>query len=132
MTEEAGRAAPLARKLGIRPGDIVGLLGAPAGFERVLGNLPQGVVIRRGARGRCAPVIWFVRTVRQLERELKKVAGKAGDVAESRLWIAWRKGGAPPGENAVRRAGLSIGLVDIKVCAIDSTWSGLFFVRRRL
>ncbi|MEO8910960.1 MAG: hypothetical protein ABI408_12165 [Gemmatimonadaceae bacterium] len=50
------------------------------------------------------------------------------------LWIAWPKKSSGVAsdltENIVREIGLELGLVDVKVCAIDNTWSGLKFVRR--
>jgi hypothetical protein len=59
---------PLARKLGIRPGARIGLLGAPAGFDATLGELPPGVEIRRSARGPLDVVVAFFSKRSQLER----------------------------------------------------------------
>jgi hypothetical protein len=115
----------------------VALVSAPPGFS--LGELPDGVKVRRGARGKPGLVIWFVGSRPELGWEIRRIAGFA---AGAPLWIAWRKqaarGGRPvrlsgsePSESAVRGAGLEAGLVDYKVCAIDREWSGLLFAPRR-
>jgi hypothetical protein len=125
---------PLAKKLGIKPGMAVGVLGAPPEFADVLGGLPDGARLTTGARGHVGLLIWFVRRELELAAGMVRVARLAKD---SPVWIAWRKKtGRPapasgPDENAVRNAGLAVGLVDYKVCAIDETWSGLLFARRR-
>jgi hypothetical protein len=133
---------PLPKKLGIKPGMTVALIGAPPGFSRVLGELPEGAKLRTGARGRPALVIWFVGSAPELGWEIRRISAFASGAP---LWIAWRKkavrkgtarpaasrSAAGPTESAVREAGLAAGLVDYKVCAIDAEWSGLLFARRR-
>jgi CheY-like chemotaxis protein len=122
---------PLPRKLGIKPGTNVVLIGAPEGFETTLGDLPHGVVLRRGNRGARDLTIWFVRNRAELRRGLDRVRDRLGD---GHLWIAWPKKTSPlasdVGQPDVRRDGLASGLVDYKVCAIDATWSGLKFAIR--
>lgn len=123
---------PLPRKLGIKPGSRLALVGAPEDLGETLGELPDGVVIRRRAQGPCDVIVaWFTSAV-ELEGRLpalKRALDPAGG-----LWIAWPKrlSGVPTdlGEGFVREAGLAAGLVDNKVCAIDETWSGLRFVYR--
>ncbi len=127
---------PLPKKLGIKPGTTVALVGAPKGFAATLGSLPEGAVLRHGTASPAALVIWFVRTGAELADGIDGMAEYAG---AGQLWIAWRKNaalsaGAPadsPAEPSVRAAGLAIGLVDFKICAIDETWSGLLFTRRK-
>jgi hypothetical protein len=119
---------PLPKKLGIKPGSTIALVGAPAGFE--VGELPEDASVRLDARGRADLVVWFVRSRRELRPE------RLARLADGRpLWIAWpkRASGVETDltENVVRDAGLAQGLVDTKVCAIDETWSGLLFWRRR-
>jgi hypothetical protein len=126
---------PLPKKLGIKPGMSVALLGAPPGFGATVGILPEGAVLRSGTRKPADLVIWFVRSGNELARDIGRVAAFAGP---AHTWIAWRKttsGSSPaaadsPRERSVRAAGLAIGLVDFKICAIDETWSGLLFTRR--
>lgn len=123
---------PLPKKLMIRDGNIVALVDAPDGFEKTLGALPTGAVLRRSARGSREVTIWFVQTRRDLER---RIAGTAKAVGDGKLWLAWPKKASgvvtDVTEDVVRKVGLANGLVDYKVCAIDATWSGLLFARRR-
>jgi hypothetical protein len=123
---------PLPRKLGIKPDSRLALVGAPEGFEQTLGELPPGVAVRRRTQGPCEVIVAFFERGAELERRLptlKRALHYAGG-----LWIAWPKRASGMatdlGEAPVRAAGLAIGLVDNKVCAIDETWSGLRFVYR--
>ena len=123
---------PLPRKLGVREGGLVALVGpAPADFDRTLGELPAGARLLRGARGRRDLTLWFVRSASDLKRGMKRMAELAGDA----LWIVWPKKtsalASDVGEALVRETGLAAGLVDFKICAVDATWSGLRFTRRK-
>lgn len=126
----AGR--PLAAKLGIKAGSTVALLNAPRGFRKLLDPLPDGVRFR-ASLGSCDLAVWFVRTLRDLENRIEQTASQA---TGSPIWIAWPKQTSPLAgdltEKSVRKTGLEAGLVDFKVCAIDSTWSGLLFKRRAI
>jgi hypothetical protein len=121
---------PLVTKLGIKAASTVALLGAPRGFRKLLDPLPDGVQFR-ASLGACDLAVWFVRLLRDLEKSIKRTASQA---AGSPLWIAWPKQTSPLAadltEKSVRRIGLDAGLVDYKVCSIDSTWSGLLFKKR--
>jgi hypothetical protein len=121
---------PLPRKLGIKPAARVALVRAPADFAQTLGHLPEGARLSR--TGTRDLTIWFVRSIRELASGIERVTAAAGG---GPLWIAWPKRASGVAtdlsENAVRDAGLARGLVDTKVCAIDQTWSGLLFRRRR-
>lgn len=122
---------PLPRKLGIKPGTVVRLLNAPAGFEATLGDLPDGArVTRRGGRGDIT--LWFVPRRRDLEEGIERVAGA---VTAGKLWIVWPKKASALASDVsqrdVRSAGLRQGLVDFKICAVDDDWSGLLFSRRK-
>ena len=123
---------PLPRKLGIKPGTVVRLLNAPAGFETTLGELPEGARVTRRRGGACHLTLWFVPRRRDLEEGLERVAGA---VTTDRLWIVWPKKTSPLASDVsqrdVRSAGLHQGLVDYKICAVDEDWSGLLFSRRK-
>lgn len=123
---------PLPKKLGIREGTRLALLGAPDDFEATLGALPDGVRVRTVARGPLDVVVAFTTRRADLERRFAALA-RTLDPAGG-LWIAWPKRGAGVptdlDENAIRDIGLAAGLVDNKVCAVDETWSGLRFVVR--
>lgn len=137
LSKPAGYSGtPLPRKLGVKPGAGVVLAGAPpADFEETLGPLPPAASIRRGAPARPGAadlVLWFVRTRRDLDAGLARMAPHASSAG---LWIVWPKKTSPLAAlgldgNEVRRAGLAAGLVDFKVCAVDADWSGLRFARQ--
>lgn len=122
---------PLPKKLGIRPGTTLALVGAPRDFERTLGSLPTGVTVKRRA-GPADLTIWFVRRRRDLEHRIGRMTEI---VADRHLWIAWPKQSSGVASDLtqadVRRLGLAHDLVDYKIAAIDETWSGLKFARRR-
>ncbi len=123
---------PLPRKLGIKPGSVVGLVGAPRDFAETLGELPEGAKLRRSAAGAKDLLLWFTRSRRDLEGRIGKMAAAIG---KDGLWICWPKQASGVKtdlrEGDVRRTGLAAGLVDYKICAVDATWSGLRFARRK-
>jgi hypothetical protein len=129
---EAYSGTPLVKKLGIKSGSVVALVGAPEGLDRALGKLPEGVTLRTNARGKRDLTIWFVRSRKQLESRIEPMAAAVGDGG---LWIAWPKKtsalASDLSQPVVREIGLATELVDYKVCAIDETWSGLKFSRRK-
>jgi hypothetical protein len=122
---------PLSKKLGIVANGVVALHDAPQGFEDLLTDLPEGVRLRRQARGQRNLTIWFSRSRSELENEIDRMARVAD---QGPLWIAWPKKASRLGSDltqaVVRKVGLATGLVDYKVCAIDAVWSGLLFTRR--
>ena len=122
---------PLPKKLGIKEGFKVVVVDAPDSLETTLGRLPDGARVVRGGRGARNLTIWFVRDVKALEKKVDSMV-KHG---EPGLWIAWPKKSSAIasdiGDQIVRDAGLSRGIVDYKVCAIDETWSGLKFAKRK-
>jgi hypothetical protein len=125
---------PLVKKLGIKEGHQIALLGAPDGFARTLGELPKGVVPRADLKV-SAPldvILFFAPNRASLTKRFEDIAGRLS--AAGGLWIAWQKKASGVAtdlsENDIRDIGLSFGLVDNKVCAVDDTWSGLRFVRR--
>jgi hypothetical protein len=121
---------PLPRKLGIKEGHRVLLVGAPSDFD--LGSLPGVDVHRRAGRAPYDVIVAFTPDRRTLDRRFSALAGRL--VTNGGLWIAWpkRSSGVPTDldDNVVRAVGLATGLVDNKVCAIDETWSGQRFVVR--
>ena len=124
---------PLAKKLGIREGDTVALVGAPDGFETELEGLPDGVELRRRSGGKPAVVLLFTTQAKDLEKRFPALAKSVWP--DRSLWIAWPKKSSGVAtdldENRLRDIGLPHGLVDNKVCAINEVWSGLRFVWRK-
>jgi hypothetical protein len=123
---------PLPRKLGIRENSVVVLVNAPPDFRAGLGDLPTGALVTDRWPGRFQLAVWFVRSLRDLQRGIRPAAAR---LKEGSLWIAWPKKSSSLAsgltQQRVREAGLGAGLVDYKVCAIDATWSGLLFTRRK-
>jgi hypothetical protein len=132
-TMEGYSGTPLAKKLGIRAGASVLLLGAPAGFERQLGALPDGVKLGKKAQGKGSLILLFAASQADLRRRFPIARRAMADRAS--MWIAWPKQASGVAtdlrEPHVRAFGLKAGLVDYKVCAIDATWSGLMFTVRK-
>jgi len=123
---------PLVQKIGIKAGHRLLLRNDPPSFLRDLGKLPEGVTATDKLAGRADVAVYFTDKRAALEKDFRGMAGKL--MANGMLWIAWPKkaSGKPTDltEDVVRKIGLACGLVDVKVCAIDDTWSGLKFVIR--
>lgn len=124
---------PLAKKLGFKPGFRVRFVGAPAEYANLLGKLPADVTVATATRGTFDLIHLFTKRSADLERQLPKL--KAALAKDGMLWISWPKKTSGVATDltgdVVRETALAGGLVDIKVCAVDETWSGLKFVYRR-
>ena len=121
---------PLPRKLGIKPGHRVALLGAPESLA--LPELPEDVRIVRRAGGQADVIVSFHVARADFARRLPSLRAMMRPAAG--LWIAWPKRASKVAtdmtEDVVREVALPTGLVDNKVCAIDEVWSGLRLVIR--
>lgn len=130
MAGSSGTA--LAKKLGISERARVALVAAPKGFDAKLGALPDGVELRRQARGRLDVVVFFVTREAELGRRFPALARALEP--DGGLWVAWPKKTSGVATDLsfapVQQIGLDAGLVDNKVCAVDDAWSGLRFVYR--
>jgi hypothetical protein len=118
---------PLERKLGVKEGMRVAVLGAPEGF------VLEGVEVRARLRGRLDVVVFFTRERAGLVRKL--AALRQAIEPDGMVWVAWPKRASrvvtDMSEDVVREVVLPTGLVDVKVCAIDEVWSGLKLVVRK-
>ena len=132
MSTAGYSGTPLVSKLGIKPGATLGLIGAPDDFDRTLGELPDGVAVRRRLQGRLDVIVAFYVERSVLERRLPALRGALQPAGG--LWLAWPKRASGVAtdlsDTVVRELGLAAGLVDNKVCAIDAVWSGLRLVYR--
>ncbi|MET8878417.1 DUF3052 domain-containing protein [Nocardia sp. NPDC004604] len=122
---------PLAKKIGIKPGHRVVLCHAPARWR--IPDLPPDIVIATDDPAGADVVLAFYREHGDLAAEAPQLA--AGLTPGAMLWIAWpRKAGghvSDIAENDLRELLLPIGVVDVKVAALDNDWSGLKFVWRK-
>ena len=125
-------STPLAKKLGIKEGSRIALLNAPQDFQSELGELPDRVQFVMRPIKSLDIVLFFVVLERALARDFARLAEKLA--TNGMIWIAWPKKSSGVTTDLsfdrVQRIGLDAGLVDVKICAIDETWSGLKFVYR--
>jgi hypothetical protein len=124
---------PLVKKLGVKPGMKVVVLGAPDDFAATLGPLPEGVAVATRLGGSKDMVILFTTERAVLEQRLDAL--RRAIAPDGMVWVAWPKKAAKVPtdmtEDVVREVVLPTGLVDVKVCAIDEVWSGLKIVIRK-
>jgi hypothetical protein len=118
-----------AQKLGITEGSSVALVDPPRNINTVLGALPAGVEFTENG---AAVTLCFVHSVDDLRGRMSRVRGLA---AKTKLWILWRKKSAAGHdgvtEGLVRETGIELGLVDYKICSVDTTWSAMLFARKK-
>jgi hypothetical protein len=131
--ENTAGGTPLPKKLGVEEGHKVAWLNAPDGFGDMLGELPAGVSAGHGLGRGIDVLVQFVTERAELARKLPKL--KEAVFPAGAAWIAWpKKASKVPTdvtEDVIREECLPLGLVDVKVCAIDETWSGLKLVVRK-
>ena len=124
-------STPLARKLGLKPGNRLVLVHAPASWS--VEGLPQHVSVVRRRSPRADVLIAFFARLSDLEREVTVLS--ASIVPDGSLWLAWPRRAAGHvsdiTDDGVRLAALPLGLVDVKVAALGDDWSGLKMVWRR-
>jgi hypothetical protein len=124
---------PLWKKLGIKPGSTIQLIAAPPGYRSLLTPLPDGVEFV--ARCSKATDIAHIFSTREAQLNDALAVLRKRMRSDAVLWVSWPKKAArlPTDltEDVVRRLALPLGLVDVKVCAIDDVWSGLKLVVRK-
>ena len=123
---------PLLKKLGIKPGYDVAFVNAPEDFVKQL-DLPSDVNLRSRSKTKDLDfILLFVKSQKHLTTAFAQYSLKIKP--NGMLWVSWPKktSGVQTDltENIVHDIGLAVGLVDVKVCAIDDVWSGLKFVYR--
>lgn len=124
---------PLIKKLGIKPGQRVALLNGPPHYLKLLGSLPEEVSCSEQLSGNLDFIQLFATSAAELKQRFAQA--KRCLARDGMLWVSWPKKASGMAtdinENLVREIGLGLGLVDVKVCAVDEIWSGLKFVYRR-
>jgi hypothetical protein len=125
-------ATPLVKKLGIRAGAEVALVGSPGGFQAALRPLPDGVRVHSRPRGELDVIVFFTSQSAELARRFQGLARTLTEAGG--LWVAWPKKASSIDSDLtfdiVQRMGLEAGLVDNKSCSIDEDWQALRFVNR--
>ena len=133
LTMAGYSGTPLLQKLGIKPGLTVVTINPPINYRRLLESIPEGVTFSDRLKPDSTFVHVFVRECSELAKRLPVLREKVSDTGI--IWISWPKksAGVPTDvtEDVIRAVALPLGFVDVKVCAIDETWSGLKLMVRR-
>jgi len=124
---------PLAAKLGIKTGTALLAVGAPRDYRDLLAPVPDGVAFASRLTARIDLIHVFSTSRQKLGAFLGRARRDMRD--DATIWVSWpKKAAAVPTdltEDVVRELALPLGLVDVKVCAVDATWSALKLVVRR-
>jgi hypothetical protein len=124
---------PLAQKLGIKAGASLFVDHAPENYRKLVEPLPEGVSLVPRLADKVDIVHVFSSEAKELAKKLKQF--KKSIVEDGMIWVSWPKksAGVPTDvtEDVIRELALPMGLVDVKVCAVDEVWSGLKLVIRR-
>lgn len=130
MAGYSGKA--LVVKLGIKKGARIAALSSPVAYEELVARLPDGAKVATSLRGTVDFIHFFTKSESELRSMFPRL--KNSLVENGMLWVSWPKGASKVAtdlnEDMVRKIGLAAGLVDVKVCAVTETWSGLKFVYR--
>jgi hypothetical protein len=123
----------LAKKMGIRKGTAVATVNEPDGFRALLDPHPDDVRIAHGIDDSTDIVVLFCPNRAALDASIREAARAI--FPDGAIWVAWPKKASKVSTdmtgNVVRDVVLPLGLVDVKVAAIDQVWSGLRVVWRK-
>lgn len=123
----------LAKKLGIKPGTILHPVDAPKNYRALIAPLPEGVRLAAQFGGDTDIAHVFALERARLNGTLGRLRGRMR--SDAAIWVSWPKKASKVAtditEDTIREIARPLGLVDIKVCAVDDTWSGLKLVLRR-
>jgi hypothetical protein len=132
MPEKDYSGVPLHKKLGIKEGSRVALVGAPPGGRDLIEPLPPGVTVSTRATKDVDVILCFATEEKGLVARFEKLAGALAP--DGGLWVAYPKKSSLLATDltfqSVQDIGLEAGLVDNKSCAVDDDWSGVRFVYR--
>lgn len=132
MASAGCSGTPLAKKLGLKPGEPLWASGMPASVKKVIDKEAGPRYLARPTKALAAAHIFHTNAAR-LEAELEGLRGKLAP--DGMIWVSWPKKAAKVEtditEDTIRKIALPMGYVDIKVCAVDETWSGLKLVIRK-
>lgn len=119
------------QKLGIEAAKPVSVINPPRDYLAVLGELPAGVEFTEDECSPAAVTLCFVHDLPSLQAWMSELRLRA---RTGKLWFCWRKGKATAGgvsDSSIRATGVSLGLVDYKVCSLNNVWSGMLFALKR-
>lgn len=132
MNTHGYSGTPLVRKLGIKTGFTLLVRHAPEDYAEFIGELPDDVGYVAGDSGFDFAHV-FVRNSSELDIELAHAMHAIRP--DGMIWISWYKKASKiktdVTEDVIREKARALGLVDVKVCAVDGKWSGLKLVIRR-
>jgi hypothetical protein len=121
---------PLSQKLGLKPGFCILVDGAPEDYRKLVGEWPDGAKLVGKAAGKLDVVHLFATEAKGLAARLRKY--RDAIAPDGMIWVSWPKKTSGVATDlsdvVVRDTALPLGLVDIKVCAVNEVWSGLKFV----
>ncbi|WP_257460718.1 DUF3052 family protein [Archangium lipolyticum] len=123
--------ASLPAMLGIKAGSKVSVINPPRGFVQRLNPLPDGVEFLITAQTGLDVILFFTQDAHELVQRLPALSRAMA--LTGGIWVCWPSGEGIKtslSEDFIRQAALDIGMVDNKLCLIDSTWTGLRLVRR--
>lgn len=124
---------PLAKKLGIKEGSDALTINAPDDYADLVAPLPTGATISENARSGVDLIHLFTNSRDELFERLSDCVRLIKQ--DGSIWVSWYKKAAKLPteitEDTVREAAFPLGLVDVKVCAVDDKWSGLKLVIRK-
>lgn len=124
---------PLVKKLGIKPGCRIRIKNAPTHYRELVAPLPDNVKISTGLRQNVD--LWHVFTTSKSELQKVLTTAQKQIKQDGMIWVSWPKKSSGVAsevtEDTVREVALPLGLVDVKVCAVDDIWSGLKLVIRK-
>ena len=124
-------STPLYKKLGIKEGFKIKLINPPANYNKLLGDIVKQITITT-QKEQVNFIHLFTNSIKELESKLPVLKNEIEK--DGMIWVSWYKKSAKKptelDENIVRDTALALGLVDVKVCAVDDEWSGLKLVYR--
>ena len=124
---------PLPQKLGIKPGLMVVTINPPANYRRLLGQIPDSITFSERLKSGSSFVHLFTSRRSEMQKKMSILRDKISD--NGAIWVSWPKKSSGIStdvtEDVIREIALPLGFVDIKVCAVDETWSGLKLMIRR-
>jgi hypothetical protein len=125
-------STPLVKKLGIKAGAKMFIVNAPESYFNWISPLPENVEVKTRPAAQLDFIHIFTKDKKNFQQEFRKAQKNLKN--DGMVWISWPKKSSKIetdlDENIIRDFGLKEGLVDVKVCAVDETWSGLKFVVR--